>query len=119
MRYRATFSPEFMAANQTILRQIDAWAEKYPTPLFAQLHQSAATAAFDSEKELHNISAPTLILHGDLDKAVPTRNADLLAEKIPNSKVVILEGASHFCIIEKYEEFNSEVVKFIDSIEKM
>jgi hypothetical protein len=30
---------------------------------------------------------------------------------------VLLEGAAHFCIIEKYEEFNKTVMGFIDEIE--
>jgi 3-oxoadipate enol-lactonase len=118
MRYRATFSPWFLKENRDVIAQIDGWASRLPTPLFAQVNQAAATNAFNSESELNQISAPTLILHGDSDLAVPTKNGELLAERIPNSKLVILEGASHFCIIEKYEEFNTEVMKFIDEVEK-
>ena len=118
MRYKATFSPQFLQENRSVIEQIDGWAEKYPTPLYAQVHQSAATAAFNSELYLKQISAPTLVLHGDQDKAVPTKNGELIAEKIPHSKLVILKGASHFCIIEKYEEFNREVMNFIDEVEK-
>ncbi|TFF92798.1 alpha/beta hydrolase [Candidatus Thorarchaeota archaeon] len=117
MRYRATFSTQFLEENRHIIEQIDQWAEKYPTPLYAQVHQSAATSAFNSESQLGQITAPTLVLHGDKDKAVPTENGRLIAEKIPNSELLLLEGASHFCIIEKYQEFNNEVMKFIDKIE--
>jgi len=118
MRYRATFSPQFLQENSSVIEQIDVWAEKHPTPLYAQVHQSTATSKFDSELELSRITAPTLILHGDNDRAVPTKNGELLAERIPNSKLKIIEGASHFVIIEKYEEFNQEVMNFIDEVEK-
>ena len=118
MRYRATFSPQFINENRPILDQIDEWAEKLPTPLFAQVHQSSATGEFDSEAELSKITAPTLILHGDHDLAVPTKNGELLAERIPNSKLKVIKDAAHFVIIEKYEEFNNEVMKFIDEVEK-
>lgn len=116
MRYRATFSPQFIKANRPILEKIDEWAEKLPTPLFAQVHQSSATAEFNSEAELSKITAPTLILHGDHDFAVPTKNGELLAERIPNSKLKIIKDAAHFVIIEKYEEFNTEVMNFIDRV---
>ena len=118
MRYRATFSPQFLQENRSVIEQIDGWAEKYPTPLYAQVNQSAATSAFNAETELKQIIAPTLILHGDQDKAVPTENGKLIAERIPKSKLVVLKGASHFCIIEKHEEFNNEVMNFIDEVEK-
>jgi 3-oxoadipate enol-lactonase len=117
MRYRATFSPQFLEENRPLMEQIDAWAEKLPTPLFAQVHQSSATSAFDSELELAKIAAPTLILHGANDRAVPTKNGELLAERIPNAKLKIIQNASHFVIIERYEEFNNEVMHFIDEVE--
>lgn len=118
MRYRATFSPRFLQENSSIIKQIDEWAEKLPTPLYAQVHQSAATSAFNSELELNKITAPALILHGENDLAVPPKNGELLAQRIPNSRLKIVENASHFVIIEKYEEFNDTVMDFIDEVEK-
>ena len=118
MRYRATFSQQFLQNNKEIIEQIDEWAEKHPTPLYAQVHQSAATAEFNSELELQKITAPTLIIHGANDHAVPTKNGELVAERIPNSRLKIIEDASHFVIIEKYEEFNNAVMSFIDEVEK-
>jgi pimeloyl-ACP methyl ester carboxylesterase len=118
MRLQATFSLQFLKENKAIMEQIDAWAEKHPTPVFAQVHQSTATSAFDSESELKKITSTTLILHGDNDRAVPTKNGELLAERIPNATLKIIENASHFVIVEKYEEFNNEVMKFIDEMEK-
>ncbi|MFW9975218.1 MAG: alpha/beta fold hydrolase [Candidatus Thorarchaeota archaeon] len=118
MRYRATFSTQFLKENKSVIEQIDAWAEKLPTPLYAQIHQSSATSGFDSESELKKITAQTLILHGANDRAVPTKNGELLAKRIPNSRLKIIEDASHFVIIEKYDEFNKEVMSFIDEVEK-
>lgn len=118
MRYRATFSEQFLRENRDILEHIDEWAEKHPTPVFAQVHQSAAVSAFNAEKEVKNITASTLIIHGDSDKAVPTENGRLLEKNIPISRLSLIEGGSHFSIIEKYEEFNNIVMSFIDEIER-
>jgi pimeloyl-ACP methyl ester carboxylesterase len=100
------------------MKQIDAWVIQQTTPLYAQVHQSAATAAFDSESELGKISVPTLILQGSDDFTILPKNSEMLAERIPNSRLKFIEGAAHFVIIEKYEEFNREVMNFIDEVEK-
>ena len=117
MRYKATFSSRFIQEERSVLEQIDKWAEKYPTPVFAQVHQSSAVGEFNSESELKQISAPTLVIHGDNDLAVPTKNGELLANSIPKSKLVLIEGGSHFSIIERYGEFNNAVRSFIDEVE--
>lgn len=118
MRYRATFSEQFLYENRDVLEKIDEWAEKHPTPLYAQVHQSSAVSAFNAEEEVKKITAPTLIIHGDRDKAVPTKNGEMLDNSIPNSRLVLLNGGSHFSIIEKYVEFNNAVMSFIDEVEQ-
>ncbi len=119
MRYRATFSEQFIQENRDVLENIDGWAEKHPTPLFAQVHQSSAVGAFDAEEEVKQISATTLIIHGDSDRAVPTQNGELLNNSIPNSRLVLIKDGSHFSIIEKYEDFNNAVMSFIDDLEHL
>ncbi len=118
MRYRATFSEQFLRENRDVLKKIDEWAEKHPTPLFAQVHQSSAVGAFNAEDEVKKIIAPTLLIHGDSDRAVPTKNSELLDNNIPNSRLSLIKGGSHFSIIEKYVEFNKIVVDFIDEMER-
>ena len=118
MRYRATFSPQFLEDNKELMEHIDGWVMKHPAPLFAQVHQSSATAGFDSELQLGNITCPTLILHGANDFTILPKNSELLAERIPNAKLQFIEDAAHFVIVEKYEEFNNAVAKFIDETER-
>jgi len=118
MRLRSTFSPQFLLENKPVIEQISEWALKHPSPLYAQAHQTAAAEAFNAESEVKKISAPTLVIHGDGDKAVPTKNGEMLADRISNSRLKIIEDASHFVIIERYEEFNNEVMNFIDEVEK-
>jgi pimeloyl-[acyl-carrier protein] methyl ester esterase len=38
---------------------------------------------------------PTLILHGDRDAIIPVENAHILAERIPNVGLRIIEGTGH------------------------
>ena len=118
MRYKATFSPQFLQENRLVIEQIDEWADRLPTPIYAQVHQSSAVNAFNAESEVKQISAPTLILHGDNDLCFPPKNAELLAENISTSKLILIEGGSHFSIIEKFDELNNAVMSFIDEVEK-
>ncbi len=49
----------------------------------------------DVEHRLSQIALPTLILHGRRDVITPMANAENLAAKIPNSKLVVIEDAGH------------------------
>lgn len=66
------------------------------------------------EKRLKEISVPTLITWGKQDPFVLVENADFLATKIPNSRLVVFENASHFSSEdagEKYVELLSDWVE--------
>lgn len=67
-------------------------------------------AAF--EDKLPRINVPTLILFGAHDKVVPPANADLLAQKIADSRVVILPDAGHFFPIEIPEAASRAITDF-------
>jgi pimeloyl-ACP methyl ester carboxylesterase len=49
----------------------------------------------DLRNDLHRITQPTLIIHGESDVLVPVEEADWLAKTLPNSKLVILKSAGH------------------------
>jgi len=71
----------------------------------------AEAASF--EHRLKDVSAPTLILHGQHDKVVPPENARLLAGQIPNSTVKILPGAGHFFPFEVPDGAVRAIVEFL------
>ena len=62
------------------------------------------------EDRLPQITQPTLLIHGTRDVITPLVNSQALAQKIPNSKLVIIEGAGHVPTITR----PSEVVRAID-----
>ncbi|MBN8655629.1 MAG: alpha/beta fold hydrolase [Anaerolineae bacterium] len=67
-------------------------------------------AAF--ENKLPRLNVPTLILFGAHDKVVPPANADLLAQKIAGSTVVIFPDAGHFFPIEIAEAASRAITDF-------
>ncbi len=117
MRYSVSFSPGFFKENTSLIDQVMEWREQYPQPLFARGHQASATIDFDVESEVKGLSCPTLILHGERDLIVPPENAELLADSIPNSRLVLIEGGPHLSFIEYHGKFNEEVLTFLDEVE--
>jgi pimeloyl-ACP methyl ester carboxylesterase len=41
------------------------------------------------------ITTPTLVIHGETDRLIPPANSQLIAERIPGAKLVLLPHASH------------------------
>jgi 3-oxoadipate enol-lactonase len=75
--------------------------------------QAAAAAAFDGWERLPEIQAPTLILHGDLDRVVDSGNAQLLAERIPDARVEMFSGCGHLFFWEQPARFTATVGEFL------
>jgi pimeloyl-ACP methyl ester carboxylesterase len=85
-----------------------------PAPYQAQLAIGLGLLKEESafENQLYRIHVPTLILFGEDDMVVPPANAALLAEKIPDSRVVLLPDAGHFFPIEVPEAASQAVIEF-------
>lgn len=65
------------------------------------------------EKELDKISAPTLIIWGSDDDLLNPETAEKFHEKIPGSRVVIIQGGVHTPMQWKPEDFVRELKAFI------
>lgn len=82
-------------------------------PFAAWLAQAAAGAAFDVWDRLPGLRAPTLVLHGTEDDVVDPRNADLLATRIPDARVVWFEDCGHLLSWEAPDRFVEVVGEFL------
>lgn len=85
-----------------------------PTPLHAADLQFQAFVDFDASDALAGIQAPTLVMTGDQDRLIPPHNSKLLAELIPNVRLVVLPGLAHRAIWEATESCASLVASFLD-----
>jgi 3-oxoadipate enol-lactonase len=65
---------------------------------------------------LEEIRVPTMIVVGDLDTQRTIEAAALLAENIEGAKRVVIEGTAHLPNMERPEEFNREVLAFLNSV---
>jgi len=62
---------------------------------------------------LGKINIPTLILHGENDRADPLEGAKYMHEKIPGSKMYIFKGKGHCPSITAADKFNKILEEFI------
>jgi pimeloyl-ACP methyl ester carboxylesterase len=69
-----------------------ALGDSTASPRAFQQHLRASNA-HDTYDVLDKITAPTLVLHGTDDELSPVENAEILADRIPNSRAVIFPGA--------------------------
>lgn len=67
-------------------------------------------------QRLQEISAPTLVIIGDLDRPVMLSAADFMAQTIPNARKVVIPGTAHLPSMEKPELFNEIVLDFLGSL---
>ena len=63
---------------------------------------------------LHEITVPTLMVHGAQDRAVPLAYAKLAHALMPKSELYIMQGCRHWPPRENPEEFNRVVGDFLD-----
>jgi len=68
----------------------------------------------DVYDQLPSIARPTLIITGTEDISTPPENASILAEKIPGSWLVRIEGASHGLMYHYPDEFARIIIDFVD-----
>jgi 3-oxoadipate enol-lactonase len=67
-------------------------------------------------KELHNIQCPSLVVCGKEDTLKPVKFSEIIADRIPNSKLVVIPDCGHVTIFEKPEELNGYIIDFLHSI---
>jgi 3-oxoadipate enol-lactonase len=82
-------------------------------PLSAWLSQAAAGMTFDAWDRLPSLKIPTLVVHGTADVVVDPANAELLAERIPDSRVELFPGCGHLLFWEEPKRFVQVVEEFL------
>lgn len=66
-----------------------------------------------TDEQLASITAPVLLTHGRDDRVVPLEGSVRAVSLIPDSRLTVFNGAGHWLMIEKPDEFNWLVAEFI------
>ncbi len=82
-----------------------------PENFMRQMH--AIISWQGSFERLNQINAPTLVLHGKNDQLIPCANSKILADAIPNAKLIELENSSHIFTTDQTEKSAEAILNFI------
>lgn len=118
IRYKMApaMTDEFREANDDLISDIVDWRLDSDASDDAREAQAAGVMAFDASDRLDDIEIPALVAHGTADEVLPVENADLLHEKLPNSRLAIFEGGPHLFFLERADEVNDRLVEFLDDV---
>jgi len=112
------FTPEYLRTHTEEVDRIVDLRLANRQPYYAWKRQFMAGMNFDAADRAHLIKAPTLVITGSEDRVVPPERSKRLAEEIPNSRFITLEGTGHLLFIEKAEEFNKIILSFLQQLSK-
>lgn len=69
--------------------------------------------AFESLSRLAQIKAPTLVVHGESDRLVPSENGRRLARLIAGARLVMIPGASHIFPTDQPDIAHEAILAFL------
>jgi 3-oxoadipate enol-lactonase len=84
-----------MAKDDGLYTRYQAIASRRAVAGPVVMAQLQACAAHDTSARLAGLTMPTLIVHGTDDQLLPVRNGRLIASRICDSRLEILDGAGH------------------------
>lgn len=97
---------------QIIASMIEARRERPLDPV-ALDHRLKAALRHDTFERLPQIKSPTLVVTGRDDALISWENSRLLAQRIPDAQLVILEPAGHCFWLEQPEQSRAAILGFL------
>jgi len=92
--YKLNLSPGFRA-EEANYEPFAAMAAALPAPAETIGIQLQAIAAHDTQERLPQIAAPTLVIHGTVDRMLGVVNGKLIASLIPGAHLELFEDVGH------------------------
>ena len=111
--WTAICAPAFIEDSAEFLEEMIVTNLKLATPMDTVIKQAVAIQTFDSFDRLSQIKAPTLVIHGDIDRLIPPANGDVLADGIEGAEKLTLTGAAHMFFWEQPEEAANAIIGFL------
>jgi len=115
--FRATlpllFQPEYIEKNQDKIAENAKRLMAAPTPAHAFMAQLHAILSWSDYSRLGEIKHPTLVITGDEDILIPPENSRILAEAIPDSRLVVIPGGAHGLTFQFPDRVADEVLDFL------
>lgn len=76
--------------------------------------ESARATGAGSMRDPSSVRCPTLAFAGSEDPVTPPQFASAIASAVPDGESAVIEGAAHWCMLERPEAVNELVFGFLD-----
>jgi 3-oxoadipate enol-lactonase len=92
------------------------WAVRFPLAATNEgyLAQVVGSSQWDGYDRTVGITAPTLVVHGELDALVPPENGRIIAGRIPGAELAMIPGANHLLMTDQPEHVAQVLVGWLD-----
>ncbi len=113
---KAVFAPQTFDAKPDIIDEIKRTIlSNSPLGICGALLAMAGRT--DTTEGLSKINVPTLVLVGEHDAVTPPSAAKTMHERIPNSKLYLIDNAGHMSNLENPNVFDEHLTKFLEGID--
>ena len=117
-RVRRTYpllaAPGYMQSHPDDLDHLARSAQAKPMTIDAYRRQLNAIGTWSGVAPLlQTITAPTLVIHGDVDPLIPFENGRAIAAHLPGATLATYAGVGHLPPIEAADRFNRDVLEFL------
>ena len=94
------------------------WRSKWATAKPVNLAQCMQTLSSrdDITDAIARINVPTLVIHGNADAAIPLERAQVLVDRLPDAKLVVIEGAGHAANLTHPAPVNAAIKQFLEKL---
>lgn len=128
-RGKALVDPDFAAAEAKLnfgatakaeqASLVDRWITRFGECSGDAVYNEASSwlRQDDVTDEVRGIEAPTLIIHGEEDEAVPIAEGEKLERLIPAAKLVALPATGHAANLERPQEANRAIAELIRTVD--
>lgn len=110
------YTDDFIANNPKIVQQRMDQVTGMSAEVFLNVFRIYART--EMAPWLHEVTAPSLILTGELDGGCNPRLNRFIDSQMPNSELVILEGLKHAILAEAPELVAAELHKFVSALNR-
>ena len=104
---------EFIENNPDAVKRYVAITTEHPTPPESYSCQANFILTFSSYDRLPELKAPTLVICGAKDRLIPPENSRILASRIPNAELAMIQNAGHGFITDSAEESSKIILRFL------
>jgi 3-oxoadipate enol-lactonase len=105
-------TPDFAAAHPETVAWLRAMLAATPPDGYAAC--CAAIGAMDLRADLAAIRAPTLVVGGAQDRAIPTDHQERLAAAIPGARLELLDPGAHVASVQRADAVTALIADHLD-----